>query len=241
MIIHENSYKGRGFVSFSHRARLKSILRILLHHGAFTKTSWADFGCSNGYIIEYMIRSGNCDFSRIVGYDHKEELLNLGREKNLPSTEFIKYNLNNIERPKEEFELVTCFETLEHVGSYKEALINLNNHLASGGILVIGIPNEIGMPGLVKFLGRQLVRRNPYEEFFQNQSKFKYFSHLMFNKSIDIYRDPQKQGYGPHLGFDYRRLEKFITEEFIHKMNYQMLEKRFGFLHMAVFYILLKP
>ena len=38
---------------------------------------------------------------------------------------------------------------------------------------------------------------------------------LLRNDFIDGFRKPHQPGYGPHLGFDYRKFEDYIKENFI--------------------------
>ncbi len=240
LIIHEKSYKKKNLVSFIHKSRLRLIQKNFRKHIPLTEITWADFGCSNGFIPEEIVRSNEFKFSKIVGYDHVEGLLELARIKQIPKAEFKYFDLNKVSNVEERFNLVTCLETLEHVGDYRNAFTNLFNHLGENGILIITVPNETGLIGLIKFLGRLVLRRNPYGEFFANQSFFKYMKYLLRNDFIDVFRNPDQPGYGPHLGFDYRRLESYITEKFIKNKQLKLIEKSFTGLKMNVIYILRK-
>ncbi len=161
--------------------------------------------------------------------------------KNIPCAEFINLDLNKKNAPQLNFDLVTCFETLEHVGNIENALSNLFNHLKKGGTLIIAIPNETGLVGLAKFIGRLLVRKNPYGDFFLNQSKFKYIMHLLRNDYIDIFRAPDKLGYGPHLGFDYRKIEQYINNTYLRKKELTLINHTFTFLNMNMTYVFERP
>ena len=186
-------------------------------------------------------RGGGGRFTEIVGYDHSEELLALGREKCLPRVDFQYFNLNTISIAEALYDLVTCFETLEHVGSCENAILNLHNHVADSGYLVIGVPNELGLPGIIKFLGRMALRKNnTYEDFFDGHSRLRYLLHLMADRPIDVFRDSTKPGYGPHLGFDYRKMEEYLRRELVEKRNWRLLDKRFTRFRMSVLYLLRK-
>ncbi len=228
LVIHERSYKKKGLISLVHKSRLQAI------HGMFERhvmphsmKSWADFGCSNGFIAEEILKTKKYRFTRIVGFDHTEELLAFAREKRIPNTEFRYVDLNEVRPVTEQFDVVTCFETLEHVGNPRNAFVNLVNHLEKNGVLIITLPNETGLTGLVKFLGRLLVRRNPYEGFFDDQSSLKYLGCLLRNDVIDGFRKPNQPGYGPHLGFDYRTFEQYIQETYIKSNQLRVIERRF--------------
>jgi len=240
LIIHEKSYKKKNLVSFIHKSRLRLIQKIFQKHVPIMEIIWADFGCSNGFIAEEVVKTNKFNFSKIVGYDHVESLLELARAKQIPRAEFKYFNMNKVNKVEERFNLVTCFETLEHVGDYRNAFTNLFNHLDKNGILIITVPNETGFIGLIKFFGRLVLRQNPYGEFFKEQSFIKYIKYLLKNDFIDIFRKPNQSGYGPHLGFDYRRLENYISDNFIKSKHLELIEKSFTGLKMNVIYVFKK-
>ncbi|MBP9707705.1 MAG: methyltransferase domain-containing protein [Oligoflexales bacterium] len=224
-IVHETSYRGCGLSALLHKRRLRQIINIL-HKIIYERKikSWADFGCSNGFIIaEYLATHVSNTPSHIIGYDRSNKLLKLAKARSLKNTQFLPFDLNadlNLD-PKaetksksvEKFELVTCFETLEHVGNLSNALQNILAHVKPSGTLIISVPVEIGLPGLLKFLARYALRRNPYGDFFKNQSPRLYFKNLLLNRSITIFRSKDSPGFGPHLGFDYRDVLNFIGQE----------------------------
>lgn len=237
VIIHENTYKKRDMASFLHNARLQVIHNVFQNHVSTSEITWADFGCSNGFVPEEIVKTNKYKFSKIVGYDHVEGLLELARAKKIPNAEFKRFDMNEVVNPGERFDLVTCFETLEHVGDQKNAVTNLFNHVAENGILFMTVPNETGLSGLVKFLGRLALRRDPYEDFFENQSQFDYMKSLLKNDFIDGYRKPGEAGYGPHLGFDYRKVEDYAQEKFVKSGQLKLAEKSFTRFKMNVVYV----
>ena len=241
VLVHEESYKKPTLISWAHRKRLTTIFELFRKYTTANQVSWADFGCSNGFIIEEIVRSTEFPFERICGYDHKEELLDLGRAKNIPRTTFQFIDMNQPATPDSTFDLVTCFETLEHVGDYRNAVHCLYAYLNAGGRLFIVVPNETALPGLVKFIGRMLARRRPYGEFFQNKSRLSYFKRLLLNQSIEGFREPGQPGYGPHLGFDYRSLRDFVRSDFIDEGKLEEIAQFYTFLHLNHVMILQKP
>ena len=114
--------------------------------------------------------------------------------------------------PVTQFDVVTCFETLEHVGNLRNALDNLFSSCKSRGAVVLSVPNEVGIPGLIKYLGRKAVRRNPYGAFFENQSELRYFWYLITGQPIAAFRTAHVDGWGPHLGFDWRALLRYLEQ-----------------------------
>ncbi|NWF91156.1 MAG: methyltransferase domain-containing protein [Ignavibacteriaceae bacterium] len=237
LLVHETTYRKKDLASLVHRERLRVVREIFAKRVPASAASWADFGCSNGFIIETIVKTRERPFARIVGYDHKEELLALARGKSIPNAEFRLFNLNEVGDVTERFDVVTSFETLEHVASYQTAFVNLYNHLADGGVLIVTVPNEIGFIGLAKFLGRMALRRNAYPEFFSDRSKMDYAKTLITGGAVETFRKPSPGGYGPHLGFDYRRLEHFVREGFLAPGKLTVTERFFSGLKMNVVYV----
>ena len=240
LLIHEKVYKKKNFVSLIHTNILRVIKEVFEKYITSSTKSWADFGCSNGFIPEEIVKTNKFQFLKIVGYDHMEELLELARAKKIPNSIFKHFDLNEVAKVEDRFDLVTCSETLEHVGNFRNAFINLFNHLNENGILIISVPNEIGCVGLIKFLGRLAVRRNPYNDFFADQSYFKYMRCLIRDGFVDSFRKHNRSGYSSHLGFDYRKLEGYIKEKFIETKQLEIIEKRFTNLKMNVIFVLKK-
>ena len=212
MLIHEHSYRGVGIASILHRIRLRRIIKTIRTLPPPKNGRFADFGCSNGFLFEAMLKSiPELSSMTLFGFDHSEELLEVGRLKDIDSAEFRCIDLNLPPRePRELFDLVTCFETLEHVGSTINALNTLIASCESGGTIVLSLPNEIGIPGLMKYLGRKVLRRHAYGDFFNNHGELLYFWHLLAGKPIDIFRTPASEGWGPHLGFDWRLIDSYL-------------------------------
>ncbi len=240
LFIHEKTYKKKNLVSLIHKSRLNVIRKVFKKYIPISEITWVDFGCSNGFIPEEIVRTNEFNFAKIVGYDHVEGLLDLARAKKIPNAEFKYFDMNEVCNVEEQFDLVTCFETLEHVGNLENAFVNLFSHLDGKGIIIITVPNETGLIGLIKFLGRLAVRRNPYRDFFANQSYFKYMKCLLRNDFIDGFRKPHQPGYGPHLGFDYRKFEDYIKENFIRNKQLVLIDKSLTGMKMNVTYVLRK-
>ncbi len=237
---HEKTYKNKDLASLIHKSRLRSICKVFKKYVPASEITWADFGCSNGFIPEEIVRTNEFKFAEIVGHDHIEDSLALAREKKIPNARFKYFDLNKVTDAEERFGLVTCFETLEHVGDLENSFTNLFNHLRRNGVMIMAVPNETGFIGLIKFLGRFAVRRNPYPGFFVDQSRFKYMKSLLKNEPVDRFRKPNPLGHGPHLGFDYRTLEDHIKEKFIRNKQLELVEKSFTTLRMNVIYVFKK-
>jgi len=123
VLVHSESYKGLSFYKLIHKARLKKIVNIFRELKLPPKGKWADFGCSDGFYFSYLReRIEELAKWELFGFDYEEALLNLAKERKIPNTSFFKFDLNKINKKYQDlFDFVTCFETIEHTGNYKNA------------------------------------------------------------------------------------------------------------------------
>ena len=239
---HEESYKGPGLVSLLHRRRLSKLLSIFEKIEIEKNGVLADFGCSDGYLLsvlqENFFQNSTYNF---CGFDHSNELLELAKEKNLPNTIYHYINLNNVDdRWNNSFNIVLCLETLEHTGNYENALDTLYSSCKNGGTIIISVPNEKGIPGIFKYFGRKIIRKNAYGNFFENRSEISYLIHLIFNKQIDQFRESDTDGWGPHLGFDWKVFKNTIEEKYLKTNKLELIFTDDHKLKFGYFYVLKK-
>ena len=225
--VHEKSYSRSYLGGFVHRARLKTIKDTFRRLVTGAVSSWADFGCSNGFVIDSVLEDGGFNFDRIVGYDHSHELLEMATSRQIENATFLHRDMNQPSQDTdvESFELVTCFETLEHVADYRRSFEHLYMAAKPGGLIIVVVPNETGFPGLAKLWARPATRRNPYGDFFEGKSLAEYTKRLITGAYIDGFRTPNSKGYGPHLGFDYRRLVQHIDSSYVMPGSLSLIEQ----------------
>ncbi len=239
MRAHSFTYTNLRPENIIHKTRLNRLLKLLQSLKVGKQGKWADFGCSDGFILE-IIRSQVVPAEwELSGFDFMEELLELGRQRGINRATFAKFDLNTVQTsPHTLFDVVTCFETMEHVGNYRNAVDNLVKHVALNGWLVISVPNETGLAGLLKFFGRIVLRKNPYGDFFQSNSMGSYLSSLLLNRDIELFRSPGVTEWGEHLGFNYKNLFRYIEERYI-RTDSLILERKeatfFGFNQIFIF------
>lgn len=224
-ISHAETYK-KGVAQFIHSNRETLLYQLLSDLNLPNKGQLADFGCSDGYIIENLRKTvfAGKDW-RYVGLDHAQKLIDLGIAKKLPNTTFGIADLNVINHQFEsQYDVVLCLETLEHVGDYANALENLYLAAKVDGDIIITIPNEVGLPGFVKYAARRILRRDAYGDFFKGKSEWKYMKHLLTGKPIDMFRQPAQDSWGPHLGFDSNSFHAFIMQELVDKGKVNMIQ-----------------
>ena len=86
----------------------------------------------------------------------------------------------------------------------------------AGGWIVLSMPNEVGVVGLIKFLARPLLRRQAYGDFFTGtKDVVSYTVAVATRGDLERFRTPPRTVWGPHLGFDHRRVVHHIRRTFV--------------------------
>jgi 2-polyprenyl-3-methyl-5-hydroxy-6-metoxy-1,4-benzoquinol methylase len=164
------------------------------------KSRYADVGCSNGYITHLISERYPIDVA--VGYDHSEDHLKIARQR-YRKIDFRYLELNNPNTTLEKYDFVTCFETLEHVGNLKAALLNLLNMCKPGGRILINVPIEVGVVGVIKFIVKTVFYGYSLDELTKDRcSKIRYFASLIFTGSPSVNLEKHfSDSAHPYLGF----------------------------------------
>ena len=99
-----------------------------------------DIACGVGYGSRLIMKAGAIQY---VGVDISRESLQYARQQFLSeNVSFVIGDICNF-NSKESFDVIICFETIEHVSNYRSALKNLFSLLNNTGVLIISSPNRI--------------------------------------------------------------------------------------------------
>jgi len=103
--------------------------------------SACDIGLGEGYTLEKFYKSG----LKTTGIDISKFMIEfLGKkfEKNNQDIELIAADISKIEIDENRFDIVTCFDVLEHIPdeNLKAAMINIKKSLVNGGLLIGTLP-----------------------------------------------------------------------------------------------------
>jgi len=131
-----------------------------------------DFGCGTGYGSSILATRANL----VVGVDIDESALEWARETHRkPTLEFRSNSDFGASLPRKYFDLVTCFEMIEHVtADHQQLIINsFVNVLKPDGVLLISTPN----PKITALYGDNPyhlceLTRNEFETLLQSKFKF---------------------------------------------------------------------
>jgi SAM-dependent methyltransferase len=98
-----------------------------------------DIACGVGYSGPMFIKSGAISYN---GVDINEKLVGYANDNY--ASELIRYSVGDICTFKinKQFDMISCFETIEHVKNFETAIHNLYSLLKPGGLLFISSPNR---------------------------------------------------------------------------------------------------
>lgn len=108
----------------------------------------------------------------------------------------------------EKYGLVTCFETLEHVGNIDNAVSAITSLMMPNSFFYITVPIETGLWGVIKFILKAPLKNYGFKEL--NCTKLHYFLSLLLGTSSSKRRKLPHYGY--HFGFDHRDLVRIIED-----------------------------
>lgn len=182
---------------FSHRKRLRTAIQLTSDNEI---ESLLDYGCGDGkFLLEMKSYRPRL---KTIGYDPLSESEEVNKIK-------IFKNLEDIGSYK--FDLITCFEVLEHFNSknQKEILFQMKSMLKKYGQIIISVPIEIRFPSLIKNIRRLTLSRGKYHTI---KNTFKCLLEIPVPEVRDL------DGFIPsHIGFNHKIFEKEINEYFIIK------------------------
>jgi 2-polyprenyl-3-methyl-5-hydroxy-6-metoxy-1,4-benzoquinol methylase len=154
----------------SHKPRLDFLIEDLKINDLKDKKI-ADIGCGLGFIYNRLLPEIQTNY---YGFD--------GADLSNPSFNYQKVDLDNFKSDKHNFfDVVLCFETLEHLTNPYNCLFEIKNILKENNLLYISIPHPLTQhntiyPGLMY----------PVENFvkFLEQMAFEVIEHRVHNKSF---------------------------------------------------------
>jgi len=99
-----------------------------------------DISCGTGYGSKYLYDAGA---TKVIGVDISSEIIDFARTQHqINGLEFKVGDIQKLDFPGNHFDVITCFETIEHVQSQKKAFMELKRVLKPKGLLIISSPNR---------------------------------------------------------------------------------------------------
>lgn len=98
-----------------------------------------DIACGEGYGTALLAGKGG----NVTGIDIAADVIEEAAKKYKgPGIQFITGLITGIPAAANSFDLITCFETLEHISEHETALTELKRVLRPGGMLIISSPDK---------------------------------------------------------------------------------------------------
>jgi 2-polyprenyl-3-methyl-5-hydroxy-6-metoxy-1,4-benzoquinol methylase len=229
MYDHTLCYQKRGLSKLfcsSGNKRINEIILILKKDVDFQEKTFIDVGCSTGYVTSLIVETFNP--LKSYGVDTSQINLEAAKER-YRHIDFNVFDLNQEHISSEQYDIVTCFETLEHVGNLNIALDNLLKMKKSSGYLLIAVPVEIGFTGVLRMIWRTAYYG--YSDIFGEFSNIKflfakYLFSLLASERLSKYRH-KRTHWCTHLGFDYRDIDEYFDRNSISFHAYNKAMNRF--------------
>jgi ubiquinone/menaquinone biosynthesis C-methylase UbiE len=99
-----------------------------------------DIACGTGYGSKILCDAGA---ERVIGIDVSRDIVNFALNKyEVNGLEFQVGNILNINFIENYFDVIICFETIEHIHNQEKALAELQRVLNPNGLIIISSPNR---------------------------------------------------------------------------------------------------
>lgn len=117
-----------------------------------------DIACGTGYGSHMLLEKGGAE--EVDGIDISPDVIQYANDNyKVNGINFFADDLEN-NKINKKYDIITCFETIEHIKNHKKAINNLFGLLNDGGTLLISSPNRlITSPDLNSSAGKP---KNPY-------------------------------------------------------------------------------
>ena len=127
-------------IRFDHRVRYQFAIEVLSGFEVLTRMNVLDIFCGNGYGT-YMI-SQQVPNAHITGTDASKEAIEAANEHFKLSNNCFTLNEFPFSLPRLAYDVVICFESLEHVERYDLFAEEIMGALRPGGKLFLSTPND---------------------------------------------------------------------------------------------------
>jgi len=140
-----------------------------------------DIACGEGYGASFLSKVA----AKVMAVDVDAATIEKAEEKyKADNLDFISGSILQIPFPDRSFDMITCFETLEHVAEHEEAMTELKRVLKPGGILMISTPDRTNYSEKRNY-------KNPFHKKELNAEEFKslirkFFSSSSFYKQYSV-------------------------------------------------------
>jgi len=215
---------------FSHARRFDLALELLAVDG---EDNILDYGTGDGFMLRKLHSRTR---GRIVGYEPMEDRFVQLQEavRDIPGDR-VSVSDDPCHLTMGRFDKICCLEVLEHLNEdgQRSVLSSIDSLLEDAGLVVVSVPIEVGVSGLLKNLARWVLGQKEPEAGAMNILK------SFLGMKIDRRGAPYILS---HIGFDYHALKRLFpsTGFRIRKVCYSPFKGLGRFLNSQVFFVLVK-
>lgn len=151
--------------------------------------------------------------ARVICYEPAPQLLDEARE-NLKEFSNVEFFQHVCDVEIESVDLLFCLEVFEHLPlkETQDVIHEIENLLKHDGMLIVGVPVEIGIPALYKGIFRMIRRYGAFDANLKNVLSSVIGYPPKNRPSGDI--APGFRFHFEHTGFDFRTLKRTLGEYF---------------------------
>ena len=202
---------------FSHIKRFIEASKLLNEFKSKSEMSLIDYGSGNGFFLKFLFDE---KFKlKLSAYEPIKKQLNEMDEL------FKTYNVRNIQiyddvkKINNKFDIITCFETLEHFNSenQKKMLLQIKSLLKTNGAIILSVPIEVYISGFFKIILRIIMKQK------HDGTKISNIFKTLFGIKINRHKISDKKYIESHMGFYYFDLIKIIRD-----LDFEILEKKYS-------------
>ncbi len=168
-----------------------------------------DIACGEGYGVNLMSNYAN----HVTGIDIDKKVIRKANQKYTnKNIKFIEGSILNIPSPNNSFDIVICFETLEHVEEHELLISEIKRVLKHDGLLIISTPDKINY-------SNNQASKNPFHKKELTGTEFKYLINKFFKNNsffqqssycCSIIQNPEKSYPTIHFTGNYNNIESYI-------------------------------
>lgn len=176
-----------------------------------------DYGAGNGELCKLL--AGHYPNATITCYEPTPSLFSEAQE-NLRPIANINFCQDIRRIAAETFDVVFCLEVFEHLPPEETAtaLQTIYNLLKPEGIIIIGVPVEVGIPALYKGIFRMFRRYGAFDANIKNVA-LACLGHPPKNRPVSEITPGFKFHY-EHMGFHFRHLQQTLSRYFqLHQVS----------------------
>ena len=190
--------------------RLVSAVKLYSRSLRLSKTI-CDFGSGNGELCKLLAE--NYQNTKLICYEPTPSLL-LEAQENLSAIDEIEFCKDIQSVAPGTIDAVFCLEVFEHLPPEEttDALQTMYDLLKPKGIIVIGVPVEIGIPALYKGLFRMSRHYGAFDTKMKNVA-LSFFGHPPKSRPTSEIAPGYRYHY-EHMGFDFRRFKENLNNYF---------------------------